>query len=133
MQPNDVPPYPWHTVTTDYVTGFPKTAAKHNAVAVFVDAWTKYVILVPCSKESSGADWAHFMDIVHEHFGLPIHILSDRGMQFTGLFNQSLAERLGYTWKLTTAHASWSDGQTECVNRLFQDVLRHFVAADIRD
>lgn len=134
MQPNDVPPYPWHTVTTDYVTGFPKTASKHNAIAVFVDALTKYVILVPCSKESSGADWARmFMDNVHEHFGLPIHILSDRGGQFTGLFNQSLAEQLGYSWKLTTAHAPWSDGQTERTNRLLEDVLRHFVSADMQD
>ena len=134
MQPHDVPPYPWHTVSTDYVTGFPKTVSKHNAIAVFVDLLTKYVILVPCSKESSGADWAHmFMDNVHVHFGLPVHILSDRGTQFTGLFNQLLAKRLGFKWELTTAHAPWSDGQTERVNRLFQDVLRHFVASDMRD
>lgn len=93
MQPNEVPPYPWHTVTTDYVTGFPKTADQHDAVAVFVDALTKYVILVPCSKESLGTDWAHmFVDPVHDHFGLPVHILSDRGTQITGLFNQSLAQ-----------------------------------------
>ena len=70
------------------------------------------------------------MDNVYVHFGLPEHILSDRGTQFTGLFNQSLAERLGYSWKLTTAHAPWSDGQTERTNRIFEDVLRHFVAAD---
>ena len=37
------------------------------------------------------------MDHVHEHFGLHVHILSDRSTQFTGLFHQSLAERLGYT------------------------------------
>lgn len=96
LQPNDTPPNPWHTITTDYVTGFPKIVAKYNAVAVFVDSLTKYVLLVPCSKESSGADWAHmFVDNVHEHFGLPVHVLSDIGTQFTGLFNHSLAERLG--------------------------------------
>ena len=134
MQPNEVPPYPWHTVTTDYVTGFPMTADNHNAIAVFVDALTKYTVIVPCSKESSGADWAHmFKDHVHVHFGLPEHILSDRGTQFTGLFNQVLAERLGYNWKLTTAHAPWSDGQTERANRLIEDVLRHFVSADMLD
>ena len=134
MQPNEVPPYPWHTVTTDYVTGFPMTADNHNAIAVFVDALTKYVVIVPCTKESSGADWARmFKDNVHVHFGLPEHILSDRGTQFTGLFNQVLAERLGYNWKLTTAHAPWSDGQTERANRLIEDVLRHFVSADMQD
>ena len=100
MQPNEVPPYPWHTVTTAYVTGFSRTAAKHDAIAVFVDALRYKSIFV-----------------------LPIHILSDQGTQFTGLLSQSLAERLGYTWKLTTAHALWSDGQTERTNRLFQDVL----------
>ena len=134
MQPNEVPPYPWHTVTTDYVTGFPMTADNHNAVAVFVDALTKYTVIVPCTKESSVADWAHmFKDHVHVHFGLPEHILSDRGTQFTGRFNQVLAERLGYKSKLTTAHAPWSDGQTERADRLIEDVLRHFVSADMLD
>ena len=58
------------------------TADNHNAIAVFVDALTKYTVMVPCTKESSGADWAHmFKDHVHAHFGLPEHILSDRGTQ----------------------------------------------------
>ena len=74
-----------------------------------------------------------FMDHVHVHFGLPTHILSDRGTQFTGVFNQTLADRLGYSWKLTTAHTAWSDGQTERTNRFLEDVLRHFVSADMRD
>ena len=91
MQPNAVPPTAWHTVTIDHVTGVPKTANKHNAVAVFVDELTEYVILGPCSKESSGADWAYmFIDNVYVHFGLPEHILSDRGTQFTGLFIKSI-------------------------------------------
>ena len=38
MQPNEVSPYPWHTVTTDYVTGFPMTADNHKAIAVFAAA-----------------------------------------------------------------------------------------------
>ena len=132
MQPNAVPPYPRHTVTTDHVTGLPKTANKYDAIAVFIDELTKYVSLVTCSKQSSGANWAHvFVDNVYVYFGLPEHILC--GTQFTGLFNQSLAERLGYSWKLTTAHPPWSAGQTETTNRIFEDVLRHCIAADMRD
>ena len=85
-------------MTTDYVTGIPETASKHNAIAVFVDALTKYVTLMPCCKSSSGVDRAHvFMDHVYAHFGLPEHVLSDRGAQFTGCLKQSLAERLGYS------------------------------------
>ena len=29
------------------------TADNHNAIAVFVDALTKCVVIVPCTKESS--------------------------------------------------------------------------------
>ena len=89
------------TVTTDCVTGFPTTSDNHNAIAVFVDALTKYTVIVPCTKENSGADWANMLK--------------------------------GYNWKLTTAHAPWSDGQTERANRLIEDVLRHFVSADMLD
>ena len=60
------------------------TAKQHNAITVSVNQLTKYVILVPSTKESSGADWAHmYMDHVNVHFGLPTHILFDRGTEFT--------------------------------------------------
>ena len=41
LQPLDVPPYAWHTVTTDYITGLPLTPKGNNAIAVFVDKLTK--------------------------------------------------------------------------------------------
>ena len=44
-----------------------------------------------------------------------------------------MAERLGYNWKVTSAHTPWSDGQIERANRLIEDVLRHFVSADMLD
>ena len=71
-----------------------------------MDALTKYTVNVPCTKESSGADRANMLkDHLHVHLGRPEHVLSDRGTQFTDTLNQVLAERLGYNWKLTTAHA----------------------------
>ena len=87
MQPVEVPPYPWHTVTTDHDTGFAMTAKQHSAVAVFGDQSINGVILVPCTKESSGAVWAQmFVDHVHVQFmctlaclptpcliGIPVH------------------------------------------------------------
>ncbi|KAL0052364.1 hypothetical protein WJX82_000917 [Trebouxia sp. C0006] len=41
LQPLDVPPYAWHTVTTDYITGLTCTPKGNNAIAVFVDKLTK--------------------------------------------------------------------------------------------
>lgn len=108
------------------------TVSKHNAIAVFVNAMTKYVGIVPCIKESSGADWAHmFKD--HIHARLPQYILSDRGTPCSGLCNQMLAERLGYSWRLTIAHAPWSDCQTERTDRVIEDGLCHLLSADMQD
>ena len=36
LPPLDVPPWPFHTVTTDYITGLPLTPNGNNAIAVFV-------------------------------------------------------------------------------------------------
>ena len=45
LQHLDVPPYAWHTVTTDYVTGLPLTPKGNlnNAIVVFMDKLTRYV------------------------------------------------------------------------------------------
>lgn len=132
--PPEVPPRPWHTVTIDYVTGFPKTEASNDAIAVYVDKLTKYVHLVACSKESSAIDWVNmFVDHVHVHHGLPEKLISNRGTQFTSAFNQSLAQRLGYAWALSTARHPQTDGQTERANRIVEDVLRHFVSPTMTD
>ncbi len=134
LQPLEVPPYPWHTVNTDYMTGLPKTAAGNDAIVVFVDKLTKYVLLVACSKESSAFDWVSmFLHHVHGHFGLPDKIVSDRGPQFTSAFNHSLADRLGSTWALSTARRPETDSQTERTNHTLQTVLRHFVSPTMHD
>ena len=52
LVPLDVPPFAWHTLTTDYITGLPLTPNGHNAIAVFVDKLTKYVYAVPCTDQS---------------------------------------------------------------------------------
>ena len=59
LQPIEVPRYPWHTVTTDYVTGLPRTARGNTAVVVFVEKFTKYGYPVACSKESSADNWVN--------------------------------------------------------------------------
>ena len=71
LQPLDVPPYAWHTVTTDYVTGLSLTPQGNNAIAVFVDKLTKYVYAVPCSDSSDAVDWVDmYAGYVVQHEGL---------------------------------------------------------------
>ena len=125
---------PWRTVTTDYITGLPLTTKGHNAIAVFVDKLTKYVYAVPCSNTSDATDWAHmYVEHVVQHQGLSEVIISDRGPQFISTFNKALAARLGIKWNLSTARHPQTDGQTERVNRVIEDVMRHFVSPNMLD
>ncbi|DBA87893.1 TPA: hypothetical protein ACH3X1_016779 [Trebouxia sp. C0004] len=134
LQPLDVPPYAWHTVTTDYITGLPCTPKGNNAIAVFVDKLTKYVYAVPCTDKFDAVDWANmYVEHVVQHEGLSNVIISDRGPQFNSAFNRALAVRLGITWNLSTARHPQTDGQTERANRIIEDVLRHFVSPDMTD
>lgn len=128
----DVPPYAWHTVTTDYITGLPLTADGNNAIADFVDKLTKYLHAVPCKNTSDAGDWANmYMQHVVQHEGLSPVNISDRGPQFVSTFNKQLAARLGIQWRLSTARHPQTDGQTERVRRVIVDVLRHFVSPKI--
>ena len=132
MQPIEVPPRSWHTVTADHITGLPTTDNGNTAIAVFVDKLTKY--LVACSKESTAEDWANmFVDRVYVHHGLPENMISDRGTQFTSAFNRSLAQTLGHAWALSTARHPQFDGQTERASCIAEDVLRHFISPTMAD
>ena len=134
LQPLDVPPYAWHTVTTDYITGLPLTPKGNNAIIVFVDKLTKYVYAVPCNEKSNAVDWANmYVEHVVQHEGLSAVIISDRGPQFNSAFNKALALRLGITWNLSTARHPQTDGQTERANRIVEDVLRHFISPNMID
>ena len=95
-----MPPYAWHTVTTDYITVLPCSPKGNNAIAVseFVDELTKYVYAVPCTDKSDAVDWANmFIEHVVQHEGLSSVIIFDRGPQFNSAFNRALAVRLGIT------------------------------------
>jgi len=116
------------------VTGLPKTARGNTAIVVFVDSLTKHGYLVACSKESSAVDWVNmYLDHVYVHHGLSEKLNYDRGPQCRSVFNQSLAQRFGYTWALSTARRPETDGQTERTNRLIEDIFRHFVSPTMTD
>ena len=134
LQPLEVPPFAWHTIITNYITGLPVTADGRNTIAVFVDKLTKYVYAVPCTDTSDAVDWADmYVQHVVQREGLSHVIISDRGPQFNNKFNKTLSTCLGISWRLSTARQPQSDGQTERVNRGIEDVLQHFVSPNMTD
>ena len=71
-----------------------------------------------------------FIQHVFSNHGLPLEVISDRGPQFVGKYNQALSDRLRISWNVSTAFHPQTDGQTERMNsnRTVEDMLRHFVS-----
>jgi hypothetical protein len=124
-----VPSSQWDSIGVDFIVHLPKTTTGYNAICVFVDRLTKMVHLCPTTDKCDGVETADlFMKHVWKHHGLPATIVSDRGTVFTGTFFSRLMSLLGIKQLLTTAYHPETDGQTERVNRVLQDCLRHYVS-----
>ncbi|KAE9015587.1 hypothetical protein PR001_g14456 [Phytophthora rubi] len=111
------------TVSMDFIFGLPSDAEGRTGVWVFVDRLTKMVYLIPVSDMVTAADTAaYFIDCVFRHHGLPESIVSDRDPRFTPAFWSSLFQLLGTKLSMSTAARPETDGQTERVNRVLEDV-----------
>jgi Chromo (CHRromatin Organisation MOdifier) domain/Integrase core domain len=122
LQPHDVPDGPWQTIGVDLVTGLPRVAG-YDAIAVYIDHYSKQVHIVPTTSEVDveGIADIHYREIFRLH-GIPTKIVSDRGPQFAARLMNALYHKLGITHALTTAYHPQSNGQTERAN---QEVERH--------
>jgi transposase InsO family protein len=56
--------------------------------------------------------------------GVPKKIVSDRGIQFTSHYWQKIHESLGTKLNFNTAYHPQTDGQTERINQILEDILR---------
>jgi hypothetical protein len=58
---------------------------------------------------------------------MPKELITDRDPRFTGKFFSELCRLLGVEQCMSTAYHPQSDGQTERMNRVLEDMLRHYV------
>jgi len=131
LRPLGIPGTPWQSISMDFVTQLPVTATGFTAILVCVDRLTKMVRLAPCHDTSTAEDVARiFLDRVFANHGLPEEIVSDRDAKFTSRFWEALCDELHMVQSKSTAFHPQSDGNTERVNRVMEDMLRHVVIAD---
>jgi len=97
----------------DFVTGLPWSNG-NDAIWVVVDRLTKMRHLVPCRTSIDAPSLADlFLDNIRKHHGLPLTIISDRGLQFAAEFWGTVCRRLQIDLRLSTAFHPETDGQTE--------------------
>ncbi|KAL0551539.1 hypothetical protein IC582_010628 [Cucumis melo] len=100
LQPLSIPEWKWENVSMDFITGLPRTLRGFTVIWVVVDRLTKS---------------AHFV---------PVSIVSDRDARFTSKFWKGLQTAMGTRLDFSTAFHPQTDGQTERLNQVLEDMLR---------
>ena len=125
LQPIMIPEWKWDRVTMDFVSGLPLSASKKDAIWVVVDRLTKSAHFIPVRTDFSLDKLAelYVSQIVRLH-GVPISIVSDRDPRFTSRFWKKLQEALGTKLHFSTAFHPQTDGQSERIIQMLEDMLR---------
>ncbi|KAG4224504.1 hypothetical protein PC116_g27040 [Phytophthora cactorum] len=111
----------------DFVFGLPPDSKRKTGVVVFVDRFNKMVHLAAVPAEVTAVQTARlFVDMVFNHHGMPLDIVSDRDPRFTARFWQEVFTLLGTQLSMSTADHPQTDGQTERVNRVLGDLLKSY-------
>jgi hypothetical protein len=95
---------------------------------VVVDKLTKFVHFIPMKvthKTTNVVD-IYMREVACLH-GIPKTIVSDRDPKFTSKFWKGLFKGLGTNLNFNTTYHPESDGQTERVNQVIEDMLRMYV------
>ena len=88
---------------------------------------TKVAHLIPVRKDNTAKDIATiFMKHIFVYHGLPRQIISDRDSKFTSNFWKALFEATQTNLAFSTAYHPQTDGQTERVNQIIEDMLRAY-------
>ena len=112
----------------DRIVSLPKTKTGHTAILVVLDKLAKMDHFAPCNNESTARDLAseYYCSVWRLH-GVPLRMTTDRGFDFVNKFSAALCELVGTVHSKPTAYHPHSDSQNERMNRVLEDMLRHYV------
>jgi hypothetical protein len=107
----------------DFIVGLPRNQLRYDSIWLIVDRLTKVAHFIPIKTTYSGPQLAklYMSRIVCLH-GVPKKIVSDRGTQFT--LKERLHKTLDTQLRLSSTYHSQTDGQTQRVNQILEDMLR---------
>ena len=108
----------------DFVTHFPRTSLKHDAVWVIVDRLTKlaHFLVVRMTFTLKEFCRLYIREIVRLH-GVPVSIVSDRDPLFTAQFWKSFQKAMGTQLSMSTVFHPQTDGQSERTIQILEDIL----------
>jgi NAD-dependent SIR2 family protein deacetylase len=109
----------------DFVVGLSLTARKKDSIWVIVDRLTKTAHFIAVHTTYSVQQYAGmYMDQIVRLHGIPKTIICERGTHFVARFREQLHECLGTKLIRSSSYHPQTDGQTERINQILEDMLR---------
>ncbi|CAI7843726.1 unnamed protein product [Closterium sp. NIES-54] len=132
LQPLPVPEQPWQVVTLDFITGLPPTKAGYDAILVVIDKFSKMGHFIPTHTTARTEETAQlfFRYVISQH-GILTTLISDRDPKFTSKFWKELMSLMGTKLAMSSAYHPQTDGQTERLNQIVEQLLRAACKDDI--
>ena len=114
----------------DFIVGLPRTQKGYDSIWVVVDRLTKsaHFLLVKTTYLTKQYAELYMSRILCLH-GVPKTIISNHGTQFIARFWVQLYACLGTHLIRSSAYHPQTDGQTERINQILEDMLRACVLA----
>jgi hypothetical protein len=124
LKPLLIPKWKWDEIAMDFILGLPKTPTGEDSIWVVVDRLTKSAHFIPIKVKDPMNKLArlYVQNVVRLH-GVPSAIISDRDSRFTSRFWQSLQKEMGKDLKFSTTFQPQTNGQSEQMNQILEDML----------
>jgi transposase InsO family protein len=125
LQPLQVSEWKWEEIAMDFIMGLQRTQSGYDSIWVIMDQLTKVAHFIPIKTTYSGPQLTElYMSRIVCLHGVPKKIVLDRATQFTSKFSERLHETLDTLLRFSSAYHPQTDGQTERVNQILEDLLR---------
>jgi hypothetical protein len=125
LQPLSIPDWKWDDISMDFIVALPLTTRKFDLIWVIVDRLTKSAHFIPIHTKYRVEKYAeiYIARVLCLH-GVPKMIIYDRESQFIARFWEQLHASLETHLIHISVYHPQTDGQTERVNQILEDMLR---------
>lgn len=122
LHPIEKTDHPFHTLHIDHLGPFIRSKRKNCYLLLVIDAFTKFIILVPVKSTKT----VHSIRVLKNYFhtfGVPKRLISDRGSSFTAKRFQEFLRSLGVKHVMNAVATPRANGQIERYNRTVLSAL----------
>ena len=128
-----IPPYPFHSVSMDFLGPFPKTYNNNQYVLVIVDLLSRFVILSALPNRSAEEVAKCLWKELFLRYSSPVNLLSDNAKEYKSSIIRKLSALYGVKKLEVCPYAPWSQGLCERKNQEIAKILRPKIDNTARD